>query len=315
MELKNFDELLAMVPHRERPLRVVVAGAVGNDERLRGIFRAVHEGIYDKPILLTRKVSELKESLERMGLDQEPYTLIEVDAVQSISGIAIDLIRRGEADILMRGGVLAHDFLAPLMDRNTGLRKEGRLMSHVTLATLPEYPKLLALADMAVVVRPDLSKKRSIIRNTVEALDALGVERPKLALMSLVEKGTFRMQDTVEAQSLVYEQKRRPFVDAELWGPISYDLIMSREAAQMKGYECPWTGGGFDGIIAPEITTANTLLKSWLIHAKSTVCGAVIGAQVPIAFTSRFAAAEETYLSLAFCAILHDYYERKGEQH
>ena len=71
--------------------------------------------------------------------------------------------------------------------------------------------------------------------------------------------------------------------------------------------------GGFDGIIAPELTTANTLLKSWLIHAKSTVCGAVIGAQVPIAFTSRFATAEETFLSLAFCAILHDYYKRKGE--
>ena len=314
MELKNFDDLLALVPHKERPLRVVVAGAVGNDERLRGIFRAVHEGIYDKPILLTRKVQELKENLERLGLDKEPYELIEVDAVQSVSGIAVDVIRRGDADILMRGGVLAHDFLAPLMDRNTGLRREGRLMSHVTLATLPEYPKLLALADMAVVVRPDLSKKRSIIRNTVEALDALGVERPKLALMSLVEKGTFRMQDTVEAQSLMYEQKRRPFVDAELWGPISYDLIMSKEAARMKKYDCPWTGGGFDGIIAPEITTANTLLKSWLIHAKSTVCGAVIGAQVPIAFTSRYATSEETFLSLAFCAILQDYYQRKAEQ-
>ncbi len=312
MELKNFDELLSKVPHRDRPLRVAVAGAVGNDERLRGVFQAVQKGICDTPILLTRKVSELKESLARLGLEGEPYELVEVAPDQSVSG-TVNIIRRGDADILMRGGVLAHDFLAPLMDRNTGLRKQGRLMSHVTLAALPEYPKLLALADMAVVVRPDISRKRSIIRNTVEALDALGVERPKLALMSLVEKGTFRMEDTVEAQSLVYEQKRRPFVDAELWGPISYDLIMSREAARMKKYECPWTGGGFDGIIAPEITTANTLLKSWLIHAKSTVCGAIIGAQVPIALTSRYATAEETFLSLAFCAILQEYYRNKGE--
>ena len=313
MELKNFDDLLALVPHRERPLRVVVAGAVGSDERLRGIFRAVHEGIYENPILVTRRGPELLESLERLGFDKEPYEMLETTSGQRIACLAVDVVRRGDADILMRGGVLAHDFLAPLMDRNTGLRREGRLMSHVSLATLPEYPKLIALADMAVVVRPDLGKKRSIIRNTVEALDALGVKNPKLALMSLVEKGTFRMQDTVEAQSLVYEQKRRPFTDAELWGPISYDLIMSREAAQMKGYECPWTGGGFDGIIAPEITTANTLLKSWLIHAKSTVCGAVIGAQVPLALTSRYATADEAFLSLAFCAILYDYYKRKGE--
>ena len=313
MELKNFDDLLTLVPHRERPLRVVVAGAVGSDERLRGIFRAVHEGIYETPVLVTRRGPELVESLERLGFDKEPHVMLEAPTGQHVASRAADVIRRGDADILMRGGVLAHDFLAPLMDRNTGLRREGRLMSHVTLAALPDYPKLFALADMAVVVRPDLSKKRSIIRNTVEALDALGVQRPKLALMSLVEKGTFRMEDTVEAQSLVYEQKRRPFVDAELWGPISYDLIMSREAARVKGYECPWTGGGFDGIIAPEITTANTLLKSWLIHAKSTVCGAVIGAQVPMALTSRYATAQETYLSLAFCAILYDYYKQKGE--
>ena len=313
MDLKNFDDFLALVPHGERPLRVVVAGAAGSDERLLGIFRAVHEGIYDKPILMTRRGHDLTEALERLGLDKEPYVMVESAPGHSLSGAAIDAIRYGDADILMRGGVLAHDFLAPLMDRNTGLRKEGRLISHVSLAALPEYPKLLSLADMAVVIRPDISKKRSIIRNTVEALGALGIERPKLALMSLVEKGTFRMQDTVEAQSLVYEQSRRPFVDAELWGPISYDLIMSKEAAQIKSYDCPWTGGGFDGIIAPEVTTANTLLKSWLIHAKSTVCGAVIGAQVPIAFTSRYAASDEVFLSLAFCAILHDYYKRKGE--
>ena len=313
MELNNFDNLLTLVPRRDRPLRVVLAGAMGSDELLQGVFRAAREGIYDKPILVTRKGRGLTESLERLGLDKEPYVLMETAAGHSLSSAAIDVIRYGDADVLMRGGILAHDFLAPLMDRNTGLRKEGHLMSHVSLATLPEYPKLISLADMAVVIRPDISKKRSIIHNTVEALDALGIERPKLALMSLVEKGTFRMQDTVEAQSLVYEQSRRPFVNAELWGPISYDLIMSKQAALMKKYDCPWTGGGFDGIIAPEITTANTLLKSWLIHAKSTVCGAVIGAQVPIAFTSRYAASEEAFLSLAFCAILHDYYKRKGE--
>jgi phosphotransacetylase len=310
MELKNFDDLLSLVPRRDQPLRVVLAGA-DSDELLQGVFRAQSEGLYDKPILVNRK-GRLGERLERLGLDREPHVLLETDPGHSVASAAIDVVRFGDADVLMRGGILAHDFLAPLMDRSTGLRKEGRIMSHVTLATLSGYPRLLALADMAVIIRPDLSKKRAIIRNTVEALDALGIQRPKLALMSLVEKGTFRMQDTVEAQSLVYEQSRRPFVDAELWGPISYDLIVSKEAARMKRYECPWTGE-FDGIIAPELTTANTLLKSWLIHAQSTVCGAVIGAQVPIAFTSRYVTPEEAYLSLAFCAILHDYYKRKGE--
>ena len=115
---------------------------------------------------------------------------------------------------------------------------------------------------------------------------------------------TFHMPDTIEAQRLVAEQKQRPFADCELWGPIAYDLILSKEAARLKDYDCPWSGGGFDGIIAPDLSTANTLVKSWLIHAHAVTCGAVVGAKVPIALTSRSANEEETYLSLVFCAVL-----------
>ncbi|MBQ7485345.1 MAG: hypothetical protein IJT78_01825 [Oscillospiraceae bacterium] len=308
MELKSFEEMRGLLAKPEKPFRAVLAGA-DSPEMLQGMFRAQREGLVS-PILVAKK-DRIPELLEQLGLADEPYTLIETEPGHNVSGAAIDVIRYGDGDFLMRGNVLGHDFLAPVMDKATGLRDGDRIMSHISLATIPEYPKLLALADMAIIIHPDLSKKRAIIRNTVEALSALGYVTPKLALMSLVEKGTFRMQDTVEAQSLVYEQSRAPFVDAALWGPISYDLIISPEAARQKKYDCPWTGGGFDAIIAPELTTANTLLKSWLIHAHSTVCGAVIGAQVPIAFTSRYATAEEAYLSLVFAAILAQHGKEK----
>ena len=185
-------------------------------------------------------------------------------------------------------------------------------MTHVSLVSLPEYPKLLALSDMTVIIKPSLEQKKEIIRNTADALKAFGYENPKLAMLSLVEEVTFHMQDTVESQRLVSEQSRRPFADCELWGPISYDLILSKEAARLKNYDCPYSGGGFDGIIAPDLSTANTLVKSWLIHAHAITCGAVVGAKVPIALTSRSAAAEETELSLVFCAILDAW--RKKQQ-
>ena len=191
----------------------------------------------------------------------------------------------------------------PVLDGKNGLRTD-RLMSHVSLASLPEYPKLLALSDMTVVIKPNMTQKKAIIKNTADALKAFGYENPKLALLSLVEQVTFHMQDTVEAQRLVAEQKSKPFADCELWGPIAYDLILSKEAARLKHYDCPWSGGGFDGIIAPDLSTANTLVKSWLIHAHAVTCGAVVGAKVPIALTSRSANEEETYLSLVFCAVL-----------
>jgi phosphotransacetylase len=166
---------------------------------------------------------------------------------------------------------------------------------------------------MTVVIKPSLEQKKAIIRNTADALKAFGYEKPKLALLSLVETVTFHMQDTLEAQRLVETQKDHPFADCELWGPIAYDLILSKEAARLKNYDCPYSGGGFDGIIAPDLSTANTLVKSWLIHAHAVTCGAVVGARVPIALTSRSAAAEETYLSLVFCAILDDWRKKQNK--
>ncbi len=300
MEIKDFEEMLKLVPQGS-PRRVVLAGSDG-ENMLKGLFAAQEAG-FAQPVLVGDRARTMTK-LEELGLANKPYTMVDTMPGQNVSSAAIDVIRYGEGDILMRGNMLTRDFLLPIIDANTGLRDGNRIMTHVSIASMPDYPKLLALADMAVVIRPDISKKRVIIKNTVEALNALGYERPKLAMLALIEKGTFHMQDTVEAQSLVFEQQRRPIADCELWGPISYDLIMSKDAARLKNYECPWSGGGFDGIIAPELTTANTLLKSWLIHAKCHVCGAVMGAKIPIALTSRSASEREAFLSVAFCTIL-----------
>lgn len=308
MELKNFDQMLEMIPKLDGPRRVVLAGSDG-ENMLKGLFDAQKAG-FAQPVLVGDRARTIAK-LEELGLEKEPYTMVDTMPGQNVASAAIDVIRYGEGDILMRGNMLTRDFLLPVLDKNTGLRDGGSTLSHVSLASMPDYPKLLALADMAVIIRPDISKKRAIIRNTVQALEALGYERPKLAMLALIEKGTFHMQDTVEAQSLVFEQQRRPIADCELWGPISYDLIMSKEAARLKRYECEWCGGGFDGIIAPELTTANTLLKSWLIHAHSHVCGAVMGATIPIALTSRSASDREAFLSTAFCVILEQAMKEK----
>ena len=301
MELKNFDEMLAMVPKDGGPRRVVLAGSDG-ENMLKGLFAAQEAG-FAQPVLVGDRARTMTK-LEQLGLDKEPYTMVDTMPGQNVASAAIDVIRYGEGDILMRGNMLTRDFLLPVLAKDTGLREEKSIVSHVSIASMPCYPKLLALADMAVIIRPDISKKRAIIRNTVAALETLGYDDPKLAMLSLIEKGTFHMQDTVEAQSLVFEHSRRPIAKCELWGPISYDLIMSKDAARLKNYECAWCGGGFDGIIAPELTTANTLLKSWLIHANCHVCGAVMGAKVPIALTSRSASDREAFYSVAFCTIL-----------
>ncbi|BDF73089.1 hypothetical protein CE91St41_40730 [Oscillospiraceae bacterium] len=308
MELQNFDNILARVPKMPRPMRVILAGSDG-ENMLRGLFQAQKEG-FVQPVLVGDRARTLVQ-LEKLGLEHEPYTMVDTPPGHNVTQAAIDIIHAGDGDVLMRGNLPTRDFLMPVLDGKNGLRTQ-RLMSHVSLASIPEYPKLLALSDMTVIVNPNPMQKKAIIKNMADALKAFGYENPKLALMALVENVNFHMPDTIEAQRLVAEQKQKPFADCELWGPISYDLIVSQEACRLKNYDCPWAGGGFDGIVAQDLIAANTLVKSWLIHAHAVTCGAVVGAKVPIALTSRSANEEETFLSLVFCAVLAEW--RKTQQ-
>lgn len=308
MELQNFDNILARVPKMPRPMRVILAGSDG-ENMLRGLFQAQKEG-FVQPVLVGDRARTLVQ-LEKLGLEHEPYTMVDTPPGHNVTQAAIDIIHAGDGDVLMRGNLPTREFLMPVLDGKNGLRTQ-RLMSHVSLASIPEYPKLLALSDMTVIVNPNPMQKKAIIKNMADALKAFGYENPKLALMALVENVNFHMPDTIEAQRLVTEQKQKPFADCELWGPISYDLIVSQEACRLKNYECPWAGGGFDGIVAQDLIAANTLVKSWLIHAHAVTCGAVVGAKVPIALTSRSANEEETFLSLVFCAVLAEW--RKTQQ-
>ena len=303
MELKNFDNIISRLPNLNAPLRVVLAGSDG-ENMLQGLFQAQNQG-FIQPVLVGDRARTMVQ-LEKLGLEHEPYTMVDTPPGHNVTQAAIDIIRCGDGDILMRGNLPTRDFLMPVLDKKNGLRTD-RIMSHVSLASIPEYPKLLALSDMTVIVSPSPNQKKAIIKNTADALKAFGYENPKLALMALVENVNFHMPDTIEAQRLVSEQKQHPFADCELWGPIAYDLIISKEACRLKNYDCPWAGGGFDGIIAQDLIAANTLVKSWLIHAHAVTCGAVVGAKVPIALTSRSANAEESFLSLVFCAVLNEW--------
>ena len=111
------------------------------------------------------------------------------------------------------------------------------------------------------------------------------------------------MKDTVEAQTLVRQHNEEKFANCNLVGPIPYDLIISKEAARLKGYDCPYCGE-FDGILVPDLMSGNLIIKVLEAHAKANVCGIIVGAKVPIAITSRSDRPEQTFLSLAACAVL-----------
>jgi len=299
MALKNFEPIVERAKQVSKPKRVVIAGADA-ENILLGAFEAQDAG-FVTPVLVGEE-SKVVPMLERLGLKDKPYRLAATQPGENVAQTAVDLVNQGEGDMLMRGNTQTREFLLPLLVPENGLRTD-KLLTHIDLVCMPEYPKVIAIGDVTVTIEPNLQQKKLIIGNMVETLKAVGYEKPNIALLSMVEKVAFHMKDTVEAQELVREHEHRPIADCNLVGPIAYDLILSKEAARLKGYDCPMCGE-FDGIIVPSLLAGNLIVKCWQMHAHARTCGVVIGAKVPVALTSRSDDKEVAFHSLAFCTAL-----------
>ena len=299
MALKNFDQIVEQAKSVQKPKTVVIAGADA-ENILLGAFMAQEAG-FVFPVLVGEE-EKVVPMLERLGMKDRPYRLVPTQPGENVAQTAVDVVNRGEGDMLMRGNTQTREFLLPLLVPENGLRTD-KLLAHIDLVCMPEYPKVIAIGDVTVTIEPNLQQKKTIIADMVDMLKTVGYERPNIALLSMVEKVAFHMKDTIEAQELVREHCRHPIADCQLVGPIAYDLILSKEAARLKGYDCPLCGE-FDGTVVPSLLAGNLIVKCWQMHAHAQTCGVVIGAKIPVALTSRSDDKEVAFHSLAFCTAL-----------
>ncbi len=297
---KEFQTILEKARGLARPLRVAVAGAEA-ENILRGVFEAEAEG-WVKPVLIGKK-EKISQVLEKIGCLDRSFELHPLAEGDSPVQYAIEMIGAGKADLLMRGNTQTRDFLMPVLNKANHLLRPGALLTQIELLKIPGYDRILAVSDVTLLIDPTADERREVARNMTAVLKAFGVERPNIALLAMVEKPSYHMRDTVEDQTMVRRHQQQPIADCNLVGPIAYDLIISKEAARLKNYDCP-TCGEFDGVVVPNLMSGNLLVKVLEHSAGATGCGVIAGATVPIAITSRSDSATKAYLSLAACGAM-----------
>lgn len=298
---KEFDFILEKAKSVKTPVKAVIAGADA-ENILKGVFAAEEQG-FVLPVLVGSE-AKIVEELERFGLRDRNYEICAVADGENAVQHAIDVINIGMGDILVRGNTSTRDFLMPILHKGNKLLK-NEVISEVALLKVPHYAKLLAISDVSILVHPSIEKRKQIIKNIVETLHIFGIDHPKIAVLSLVEKPSFHMRDTVEAQTIARDHQEEPIADCEVVGPIPWDLIVSKEAARLKNYDCPYCGE-FDGVCMPDVMAGNIVMKVLKMSADVNICSVVAGARVPIALTSRSDSMEQAYLSVAACAAMKD---------
>lgn len=298
---QEFNKIVEKAKSVKKPMRVAIAGA-DSENILQGVFDAQADGFVE-PILIGN-YKKIQVLLEKLGFTDRSYDIQPITNDTNVVQYAIEMVRAGSADALMRGNTQTRDFLLPVLNKANHLLKDHSLLTHNVILKVPGVDKLLAISDVTVVVEPSIEERKKIIRNMVQLLNLFDVQNPNIALLSLVEKPSFHMRDTVEAQNIVRDHADAPIAPCNLVGPISYDLIVSAEAARLKNYDCPYSGE-FDGIVVPNLMAGNLLVKVLERNAQATGCGILMGATVPIAITSRSDSKEQAYLSLAACAAMY----------
>ena len=300
MSYKSFAELIGAIQSHSTVRRLVVAAAQ-DEHTLEAVFRARRDKIVD-PYLIGNpdKIREIVRFLgETLPSDHIIAAASEVEAAR----LAVDAIRTGKADILMKGRIETADMMRAVINKEHGLRTKG-IMSMVVFHEMPSYHKLLAVTDGGMVMYPNLEEKKMLVINAVNTMVSMGYDCPKVAVLAAVEKVNPKMPETVDADQLKQMNRRGEICNCYIEGPVSYDIVMSPESAAIKGFSSPVTGDA-DLLVVPDITTGNVLGKCLQYSAGARMAGIIVGAQVPIVLTSRGASPEEKYLSLALSAMVY----------
>ena len=296
--VKDFDFVINRAKSLNKPARVVVTGAYV-ENILKAVFQAEAEG-FCRPVLVGSE-NRILAILERLGFKDRNYDICDVAEGDDLVQHAIDVVNAGMGDILLRGNTSTRSFLMPILNKDNNLVKG--FVSEVALVKVPYYDRVLALSDVSVSVNPSVEQRKEIVKNTVEVLNALGIENPNVAVLALAEKPSFHMRDTVEAQNIVRDHEIDPIAKCKLAGPITWDLIVSKEAAIAKNFECDMCGE-FDAVVMPNVTAGNLVMKVLGMSANCNTCGVLAGTKVPVAMTSRASSVERVYLSLCVAAAM-----------
>ncbi|PKM61849.1 MAG: phosphate butyryltransferase [Firmicutes bacterium HGW-Firmicutes-4] len=295
----NFNDIGKAVSGGKKRTLAVAAAAEGD---LLKALSTANELYLDRVILVgdRTKISAISRDLD---IDVRKMEILDVPDMMMACETAVSLVRQGQADFIMKGLVDTAIFLKAVINKTDGLMV-GRLLSSIMMVRIASYHKFLILSDGGMIIAPDLEKKQGIIANAVDFSRLLGISPIKIGCLAAKEKVNPKMPATVDAAAL--KQLSQDHVwgsDVLVEGPIAMDLLISKKAAQVKGYVSE-VAGDADVIIMPNIETGNAIIKVMTHLGHAQLGGIVMGACVPIILTSRSDSYENKLNSIILGAFL-----------
>lgn len=295
--LHNFKEV---VEEAKKLGRVTISVAAAQDKEVLLAVKAASDlglvqGIFVGDADIIRPLAE------EAGLPSDIQIVHEPD-MDKAALTAVELVRKGEAQVLMKGLMNSSNFLRAVLNPESGLRS-GRILTHFAAFEIPGEKKLAFHVDGGMNIAPALQEKKEILISAIEALQAMGVEKPNVAVLAANEQVSPKMPVTMDAKALVEMSEAGLLPPCVIEGPIAMDVAASAEAARHKGIESK-IAGDVDIFLVPTIEAGNLVGKALVNYAKAKIAGLVLGATHPIVMVSRADTAEAKLNSIALACLV-----------
>ena len=300
--IKKLDEMLDVLKGSEK---AILSVAAAHDEEVLLAIKSATEMEIITPILVGHE-DEIRNISKEINFDLNGIKIINKETIEECAEVAVKLVSSKEADFVMKGLLDTSVILKAVLNKEYGLIRDG-LLSHVMVYEIPTYNKLLITTDGGMNIAPDYNQKVNILKNAIEATKPLGLENIKVACLAAKEKVNSKMQATLDARALQEAAQVGVFGENVIVeGPLAFDLAVSKEAANIKGFKSK-VAGETDIMLMPTIEVGNGIGKALTYFAKAKSAGIIMGAKAPIVLVSRADSSESKLYSIAYGALVAKY--------
>ena len=291
--IENFEELIAYLGGGMEPKWVAVVCPY--DESTQGAVRKAMDEGFVKPIL----VGDPK----LMGGALKEVPRLKATDDDDAAAKAVELVRQGMADVLMKGMLNTDNLLRAVLNKQTGILQQGKVLTHLTCAQLPDYDKLLFMTDVAVIPQPTKEQRQQQLRYVLRLCRSMGIKLPGVALINCSEKVDERhFPHTAEYRELVKEAEQGAYGECIVDGPLDLKTSLSGRALKKKGLSSPLRGHA-DALIFPDIQAGNVFYKTITLFCHATTAAILAGPDVPVVLTSRADDVDSKFYSLALACV------------
>lgn len=286
----------------QSPLKTAIVHPA-DGRSLRGAIEAAESGLIEA--ILVGPSRKIHAAAREEKIDLSSYTIIDTLHSHAAADLAVQMVREGKVEALMKGKIHTDELMRAVMDKQLGLRT-ARRMSHLAMMDVPRFPRPLFVTDAAINIAPNLSQKRDITQNAIDLFHLMGFGTPRVAILSAVETVNEDIPSTLDATALCKMAERGQITGALLDGPLAFDNAISEEDAVLKGIKSR-VAGKADILVVPDLESGNILIKQLVLLSKAQMAGIVLGAQVPIILTSRSSSplARKASCALALLSVRH----------